>query len=91
MFVKIAQNIIKYLGYFCKKINLEQSKSAQSRNSTTPPPQKKIMHHMHGNVPYLFGFWADPFVHLLLLEKSSMHRLIEVEHELAVVIELIRM
>ena len=49
------------------------------------------MHHMHGNVPYLFGFWADPFVHLLLLEKSSMHRLIEVEHELTVVIELIRM
>ena len=26
---------------------------------------------MHGNIPYLFDFWADPIVHLLLL-KSSM-------------------
>ena len=22
---------------------------------------------MHGNIPYLFDFWADPFVHLLLV------------------------
>ena len=44
MFVKIAQNIIKYLGYFCKKINLEQSKSAQSRNSTTPPKKNYAPH-----------------------------------------------
>ena len=26
---------------------------------------------MNGNIPYLFDFWDDPFVHLLLL-KSSM-------------------
>ena len=29
------------------------------------------MQHMNGNIPYLFDFWDDPFVHLLLL-KSSM-------------------
>ena len=26
---------------------------------------------MHENIPYMFDFWANPFVHLLLL-KSSM-------------------
>ena len=26
---------------------------------------------MHGNVPYMFDYWADPVVHLLLL-KSYM-------------------
>ena len=35
------------------------------------PPPKKGMQNMHGNITYLFDFWADPFVHLLLL-KSSM-------------------
>ena len=29
----------------------------------------------YGNIPYLFDFWADPFVHLLLL-KSSMVKVI---------------
>ena len=31
-------------------------------------PQKN-MQHMHGNIPYLFDFWADLVVHLLL-QKS---------------------
>ena len=31
----------------------------------------KIILHMHGNIPYLFDFWADQFAHFLLL-KSSM-------------------
>ena len=35
----------------------------------TKPQQ--IMQHMHGNIQYFFDFWADLFVHLLLL-KSSM-------------------
>ena len=26
---------------------------------------------MHGNIPYLFDFWANPYIHLFLL-KSSM-------------------
>ena len=29
------------------------------------------MHHMHGNIPHLFVFWADLFVHIHLV-KSSM-------------------
>ena len=33
------------------------------------------MQHLHYNIPYLFGFWADSVAHLLLL-KSSMPRLI---------------
>ena len=28
------------------------------------------MQHTHGNIPYMFGCWADPVVHLL--PKSSM-------------------
>ena len=32
------------------------------------------MQDVHGNIRYLFDFWADPFVHLLLL-KSSMAQL----------------
>ena len=35
-----------------------------------PPPQKKTMLHLIGNIP----FWADPVVHLLLL-KSSIDKL----------------
>ena len=31
----------------------------------------KIMQRMHGSITYLFDFWANLFVHLLLL-KSSM-------------------
>ena len=38
---------------------------------------QKIMEHMRGNIPYLFDFWADPFVHLLLL-KSSMDGMREI-------------
>ena len=34
---------------------------------------KKIMQHMHGIIPQLFDFWANPVAHLLLL-KSSMVR-----------------
>ena len=30
---------------------------------------EKIMQHMHGNIPYLFDFWANPFVHLILLRS----------------------
>ena len=26
---------------------------------------------MHGNFPYLFDFWADPFVHLFILQSSN--------------------
>ena len=29
------------------------------------------MLHIHGNIPYIFYFWTDPFVNLVLL-KSSM-------------------
>ena len=29
------------------------------------------MQHTHGNLPYMFDCWADPFAHLLPL-KSSM-------------------
>ena len=36
--------------------------------------QKKIQD-MHGNVLYLFDYWADPVVHLILL-KGSMPRLL---------------
>ena len=32
------------------------------------------MQDKNGNMQYLFDFWADPFVHLLLL-KSSMSSL----------------
>ena len=32
--------------------------------------------YMDGNIPHLFFFWADPFVHLLLL-KSSMPQLMK--------------
>ena len=32
--------------------------------------------YMDGNIPHLFLFWADPFVHLLLL-KSSMPQLMK--------------
>ena len=28
------------------------------------------MQHMHGNIPYKFYYWADPFVHLILLRSS---------------------
>ena len=34
---------------------------------TTPP---EIMLRMHGNIPYLFDFWANQFFHLLLLKSS---------------------
>ena len=30
---------------------------------------------MHGNIPYMFDYWADPVVHLFIL-KSSMDKLI---------------
>ena len=30
-----------------------------------------MQHKRHGNIPYFFDFWADLFVHLVLL-KSSM-------------------
>ena len=33
--------------------------------------QKRIMQHKYGNIQNFFDFWANPFVHLLLL-KSSM-------------------
>ena len=36
---------------------------------------KRIMQHMHGNIPYLFDLCADPCVHLLLL-KSFMGELL---------------
>ena len=32
---------------------------------------------MRGNIQYLFDYWADPFVHLLLL-KSSMDGMREI-------------
>ena len=32
---------------------------------------KVMQHKCHGNIPYFFDFWADLFVHLVLL-KSSM-------------------
>ena len=28
------------------------------------------MYHLHRMSPYMFGYWADPFVHLLLLKIS---------------------
>ena len=31
-----------------------------------PSVKQKIMPQMHGNIPYLFDFWANPFSHLLL-------------------------
>ena len=27
--------------------------------------------HMHGNFPYMFDYWADPVLHLLLLKRSK--------------------
>ena len=30
---------------------------------------KKIMQYMHGDIPYLFDFLADAFVHLRLLKN----------------------
>ena len=32
----------------------------------------KIMQHMHGNIPYKFGCWADLVVHLLVLKSSRV-------------------
>ena len=34
-------------------------------------PTPIIMQNMLGNIPYMFDYWADPVVHLLL-QKSSM-------------------
>ena len=31
----------------------------------------KIMQHMHGNLPYMSDYWADPVVHLLLLKNCK--------------------
>ena len=33
---------------------------------------QKTLQHMHGNIPFMFDYWADPTVHLLLLDTSSM-------------------
>ena len=35
------------------------------------------MQHIHGNIPYLFDFWSDWFVHVLPL-KSLISRLFQV-------------
>lgn len=32
------------------------------------------MQHIHCNIPYLFYIWADPVVHLLLLQSPSSIR-----------------
>ena len=42
-----------------------------------------VPHHMHGIIPCMFDYWADPVVHLLLL-KSSMPRyiLIQISNEI---------
>ena len=45
--------------------------SAQAKNCYVYVKPEKLMQHMHGIIPLLFDFWADPVVHLLLL-KSSM-------------------
>ena len=37
------------------------------------------MHHMHGIIPLLFDYWANPVVHLLLL-KSSMGKLLYLKY-----------
>ena len=34
-------------------------------------PKRKNMLQMNGTIPFMFDYWADPVVHLLLL-KSSM-------------------
>ena len=28
------------------------------------------MQHMHGNISYMFDYWANPVVHLLLVKTS---------------------
>ena len=32
---------------------------------------QKIRKHMLDNIPYMFDYWADPVVHLLLLKSST--------------------
>ena len=34
--------------------------------------QKNILH-MHGNIPYFFDFWADPFVNLKTLYQEASY------------------
>ena len=48
--------------------------SAQVERCCVYVTPQKIMHYMHGIIPWLFDSWANPVVHLLLL-KSSMGRL----------------
>ena len=45
--------------------------SAQVERCCVYVKPQKIMHYMHGIIPWLFDSWANPVVHLLLL-KSSM-------------------
>ena len=28
---------------------------------------------MHGNIEYMFDYWVNPVVHLLLLNRSKIH------------------
>ena len=50
---------------------LSQEMKAVSGQVFMATPPKKIMQHMHDNIPNWFDFWADLVVHLLLL-KSFM-------------------
>ena len=47
--------------------------SAQVVSSSVFNKPPKIMQHMHGNIPYMFDYWADPVVHLLLGKSSMAH------------------
>ena len=38
---------------------------------------QKNLQYMHGNIPYLFDFCTDPFVHLGLLQSSMIQQLIK--------------
>ena len=44
--------------------------SAQVESCCVYVQPPKIMLHMHGDIPYMFGGWNDPVVHLLLLQSS---------------------
>ena len=45
--------------------------SAQAESCCVYLKPEKCMHHMHGVIPQLFDCWADPVVHLLIVQSST--------------------
>ena len=40
---------------------------------------KKFLQHLHGIIPNMFDFWADPVIHLLLFKSSMPNHLAKPE------------